>query len=47
MRFAFFYSSSSGSGSLKQGTDENAYLAFHIKATAGEANQCCKVQWDT
>lgn len=34
--------SSLGRGSLKQGGDENAYLAFHIKATAREAKHCYK-----
>lgn len=43
----FFLYDSMDSGSLKQGSDENAYLAFHIKANAGEEKQCCKVQWNT
>lgn len=45
--FSVFLFSSMDSGSLKRGSDENAYLAFRIKVTAGEEKQRCEVQWNT
>lgn len=38
------FSSSTSTVGAKSKGDENAYLAFHIKVTAGEEKQCCKVQ---